>query len=61
MLEKQKDEQSINEEEAVRAFMRFRSFLTEKQAFAIAFMKGMDFQRSLYEAGEPIAKEGMAH
>lgn len=37
----------INEEEAVRAFLMFRSFPSDKQAFAIAFMNGMEFQRSL--------------
>lgn len=37
----------INEEEAVRTFLTFRSFSSDKQAFAIAFMNGMEFQRRL--------------
>ncbi len=37
----------INEEEVIKAFLVFRNFPIEKQAFAIAFMNGMEFQRKL--------------
>lgn len=47
MLKERKEDYKINEEEAVRAFLMFRSFPSDKQAFAIAFMNGMEFQRSL--------------
>lgn len=46
----------INEEEAVRAFLMFRSFPSDKQAFAIAFMNGMEFQRSM-DAEAPANKK----
>ena len=37
----------INEEEVVKAFLVFRNYSPDKQAFAIAFMNGMEFQRRL--------------
>ncbi len=37
----------INEEEVIKAFLVFRNFPIEKQAFAIAFVNGMEFQRRL--------------
>lgn len=40
----------INEEEVVKTFLMFRNFSPDKQAFAIAFMNGMEFQRSLDKA-----------
>ncbi len=37
----------INEEEVVKAFLVFRNYSPDKQAFAIAFINGMEFQRKL--------------
>lgn len=51
MLKEKKDRQSINEDEVIRAFIKFRSFPPDKQNFAIAFINGMEFQRSLDETG----------
>lgn len=42
--------EKIDEEEFVRAFLKFRSFSPEKQAYAIAFMNGMEFQKNMSEA-----------
>lgn len=48
MVEEKKHK--INEEEAVRVFLAFRKFSSDKQAFAIAFINGMEFQRKLDSA-----------
>ena len=45
-----KEEYKISEEEALRAFLTFRSFSSDKQAFAIAFINGMELQRKLDKA-----------
>ncbi|MCI8747933.1 MAG: hypothetical protein HFH67_08725 [Lachnospiraceae bacterium] len=47
----------ISEEEAVKAFLVFRNFPSEKQAFAIAFINGMEFQRELDNAKKQFKKE----
>lgn len=44
-------EHKINEEEAVRAFLAFKKYPPDKQAFAIAFINGMEFQRKLDSTG----------
>ncbi len=41
----------INEEEVVKAFLVFRNYSPDKQAFAIAFINGMEFQRKLDSTG----------
>lgn len=50
MFKEKKDMEKIDEEEFVRAFLKFRSFSPEKQAYAIAFMNGMEFQKNMSEA-----------
>ncbi len=55
-MNEEKDRQPINEDEVIRAFIKFRSFSPDKQNFAIAFINGMEFQRSLDEAGR-MSKE----
>ncbi len=57
MVEERREERRINEEEAVKAFVKFRSFSADKQACAIAFMNGMEFQKSISKVGNPLAKE----
>ncbi len=49
MLEEKK--YKINEEEVVKAFLVFRNYSPDKQAFAIAFINGMEFQRKLDSTG----------
>ena len=46
----------VNEEEVIKAFLVFRNFPLEKQAFAIAFINGMEFQRKL-DSTENINRE----
>lgn len=46
----QKDNYQVNEEETLKAFLRFRSYSEDKQAFAIAFLNGMEFQKNISEA-----------
>lgn len=50
-MNKEKIDLHIDEGEAVRAFLTFRSFPADKQVFALAFMNGMDFQKKISEAG----------
>lgn len=60
MVKERKEDYKINEEEAVRAFLMFRSFPPDKQAFAVAFMNGMEFQRSM-DAEVPENKRNKKH
>lgn len=53
---KEKDNK-INEKEVIRAFLTFRSFSSDKQAFAIAFVNGMEFQRSLDKTNSITSKK----
>lgn len=53
MDEIKKGNYQIDEENAVKAFLRFRSYPTDKQAIAIAFLDGMEFQKSISEDGKP--------
>lgn len=48
----QKDNFQVNEEETIKAFLRFRNYSADKQAFAIAFLNGMEFQKSISEMKE---------
>ncbi len=59
MLKERKEDKQINEEEAIRVFLMFRSFPTDKQAFAIAFINGMEFQKKLdgTESNYNLAKQ----
>ena len=52
MLKERKENNQINEEEVVRAFLMFRNFSADKQAFAIAFINGMEFQKQLDKANQ---------
>lgn len=47
MLKERKENNQVNEEEVVKAFLMFRNFSADKQAFAIAFINGMEFQKQL--------------
>ena len=49
MFNEEKQDYSINEEEVIKAFLIFHGFSPDKQAFAIAFINGMEFQRRLDE------------
>lgn len=54
MIKEKNEEYRIDEEEIVRAFMKFRNYPAEEQAYAIAFINGMNFQKSVSEAGRPV-------
>lgn len=47
----------IDEEETVRAFVKFRSLPADEQIYALAFISGMSFQKSISEAGNLMARE----
>ncbi len=51
MIKGKNEEYRIDEEEIVRAFIKFQSYTAEEQAYAIAFINGMNFQKSVSEAG----------
>lgn len=57
MLTEEKKDYKIDEEEAVRAFLMFRSFPADKQALAIAFINGMEFQKSLDGTKRPVTSK----
>lgn len=57
MLKERKENNKVNEEEVVKAFLMFRNFSADKQAFAIAFVNGMEFQQSLDKTNSITSKK----
>lgn len=49
MLKERNSTEHINEEEVVKALSTVRGFSPEKQMFALAFINGMEFQKSISE------------
>ncbi|MFG6329266.1 MAG: hypothetical protein K1W06_07325 [Lachnospiraceae bacterium] len=47
----------INEEEVIKAFLIFRNFSLDEQAFAVAFVNGMKFQRKLDNTDNVLVSE----
>lgn len=56
MLKEKRDMEHINEEEFAKALSTVRSFTPEKRMFALAFINGMEFQRSISEPCEAEIK-----
>ena len=49
MLKERSNTEHINEEGFAKALLMFRSIPAEKQMFALAFVNGMEFQKSISE------------
>ncbi len=49
MLKERKTTDNIDEKEFAKALSAFRSILAERQMFALAFINGMEFQKSISE------------
>lgn len=56
MLKEKRDMEHIDEKEFAEALLTIRGFTPEKRMFALAFINGMEFQRSISEPGEAAAK-----
>lgn len=50
MLKERKTTEHIDEKEFANALSMFRSIPAEKQMFALAFVNGMEFQKSVSES-----------
>lgn len=59
MLEERTATGHIDEKEFADALLMFRGIPAEKQMFALAFVNGMEFQKSISEVGKP-GMEGAA-
>lgn len=57
MLKEKRNMECINEKEFTEALSTIRSFTPEKRMFALAFINGMEFQRSISEPGGAAVKE----
>ena len=55
MMKEIKGKRHTDEEETIRAFVKFRSLPEREQAFAIAFINGMSFQRSISKSEKASA------
>lgn len=56
MLKERNNTEHINEEGFAKALLAFRSIPAEKQMFALAFVNGMEFQKSISEREKPQAQ-----
>lgn len=62
MSKERKTTEHIDEKEFAKALSIIRSFPPEKKIFALAFVNGMEFQKSISETEKPPVKgmEGAA-
>ena len=56
MLKEGKTTGHIDKKEFVKALLMFRSIPEEKQMLALAFVNGMEFQKSISETEKPPVK-----